>query len=1141
MLFLDKMQHHFIHYIMKHIFSLFAALVCAAVVNAATVNVSPGSGTLKTAVTNAAAGDILVLADGEYTETSVKPTVALTIKAADGAKPVINLSSRFEVKTAFTVQGVTIESSGEAIRMVPGSSPYDVTVKDCKLSGCPSYFIRAYNTDQTSPYINKLTIDNCLFLMGSDAANSARGIAATKTPLQVKSLLIHNSTFDGGEHGTGRMLYFHSGDENNVIPLEGSCEVDHCTFYNCTDTRGVYLANIDGGHVTNCIFMNPVEREGAVSFAVYGSNSYAKNSLVCNAPVKTSTGAKAIDCINRNPYFVDANAGNFQLYKNSPAVGAGTDGSNIGDPRWGVSAESHDSSSDPYIPYKQPYSMSPTTNSVKVLWQMNEETEATDALVYYGTDPEHLDKEIKTNSGWNVTGEGYVHVVTLTGLQPNTRYYFTVGASATRRFDKVSSTKTAPEPGTAYRIFTISDIHGNSCNNWSNMQDFICDLNCDIALMNGDFVSSKGDDRNWNNYYFSPGAKFLSQVPVMSSSGNHETGDPFTFRWSSFYDYFHQFPHEGVSEGDTIDPRCEAYFHFVYGNMDVIMLNLNGDPSSPEFLPGSKQYHWADSILGTCTRPWVIICHHVGVHTTGYHGQWADEPRQMGTLFEKHAALGKRIISLSGDDHSFEHLYKDGVHYVRPGCGRNANYSQQKQLKDYQYSMFYKQISCFSTLDMSADASKIALTAYDSVGNIFYKYTFLHDGEVINPSVNFTVPSKKVSVEDSIMLRWFTFDPKGDAKVSFYYSQTAGATSVEGMTPIVTGLSGKEEKYMWHTRDIYPKGDYYIYAVITSGGQSFMGGNAAEVSLLEDTTPPPAPTSLGGYKNNGQYHLTWRNPTHLVHLDNLLTDFSGGVGRMEAVGEDGATMAVSAADGALKCDYSLTKAWATASADYVFEAATDMHQTPTLTFRLKGNGTSTDLRIVCKNMSAGHEDWWYTESVNLSKTDWKEVTLDMRSLLAFDWYGNTDERNQMEGVVRICFGVSTGDAVSGTFWLDDLHLSGDIYPAPDYAQTVIVRKDNAFPTSPTDGTEIYRGKAETCPDPTAVVGEVYYYAAFAADDRGNWSAADAGAQWKSVNVPEGSGLDITEGTTEGSQKFLHNGHLYIRRDNNVYTAHGLTL
>lgn len=1122
----------------RHIFTILGVLTYAALISAATVNVSPGSGTLKTAVTNATAGDILILADGEYTESSVKPSVALTIKAADGTKPVIKLSSRFEVKADFTIQGVTIESTGEAIRMVPGNSAYNVTATDCQLSGCPSYFIRAYNTEQSAPYINTLTIDNCLFLMGTEAANTARAVAATKAPVQLRSLLVRNSTFNGGTFGTGRMIYLHSGNEDTAIPLEGTCLIDHCTFYNSSDTRGVYLANINGAHVTNCIFMNTEERSGTVSYALYGANSKIENSLCCNAPIKLSSGAIQTDCTNRNPYFVDANAGNFQLYKNSPAVGAATDGNNLGDPRWGVSAESHDSSHDPYIPYKQPYSMSPTTNSVKVLWQMNEETEPTDALVYYGTDPNNLNQQIQTNSGWNVAGEGYMHVVTLTNLQPDTRYYFTVGASATRRFDKISSTKTAPESGTAYRIFTISDIHGNARNNWSNMQDFICNLNCDIALMNGDFVSSKGDDRNWNNYFFTPGAQFLSQVPVMSSSGNHETGDPFTFRWSSFYDYFHQFPHEGVSEGDTIDPRGEAYFHFTYGNADIIMLNLNGDPSSPHFLPGSKQYHWADSILGTCTRPWIIICHHVGVHTTGYHGQWADEPRQMGALFEKHAALGKRIISLSGDDHSFEHLYKDGVHYVRPGCGRDANYSQQKQLKDFKYSMFYKQISCFSTLDMAADASTIALTAYDSVGNIFYTYNFLHDGEVINPSVNFTVPSKRVAVEDSITLRWFTFDPAGDAKVSFYYSQTAGATDITNMTPIATDLSGKEEKYVWHTRDIYPKGDYYIYAVITSGDKSYMGGNTAEVTLLEDTTPPPAPTALGGYKNNGQYHLTWRNPTHLVHLDNLLTDFSNGVEQMETVGEDGATMAASAVDGALKCDYSITKAWATASADYVFESPADMHRTPILTFRLKGNGTNTSLRIVCKNISANHEDWWYTEQLTLSNADWQTVTLDLTTLQAFDWYSNTDNHNRLEGVARISFGVSTGEAVSGTFWLDNLHLSGDIYPAPDYAQTVIIRKDNSFPSSPTDGTEIYRGTAETCADPTAIVGQIYYYAAFAADDRNNWSDTDAGAQWKSENVQEGSGLNITAETPENLRKFLHNGHLFIRHSSGTFTMLG---
>lgn len=992
---------------MKRVFIsiVICALLCAMNLQAATINVAPGSGTLKSAINNAAAGDELVLIDGEYTESStLRPAVPLTIRAAEGSQPILKFSARMEIKADFTLRGVTVQTSTDVLRVVTGDT------------------------------LLNLTIDNCLFRLGA-TANTARAIYAADAPNQLRTVSITRCTFDGG-NGTGRFIYLYGGSD--LTPITGTVLIDHCTFYHSSDTRGVYPANLDNTHITNCIFMNPTERDNTNSFAVYGSNSYVHNCLVFNAPVKVSTGASQSGCVARNPYFVDPANGNFQLFANSPAIHAGTDNTTLGDPRWGVSSDLYDNSNDPYIPYKQPYSMAPTTTSVKILWQMNEETAPTNALVYYGTDPDNLNQSISTSDGWNVPEEGFVHIVTLTDLQPNTRYFFSVGASATRRFDRICSTKTAPESGTPFRIFTISDIHGNACSNWSNMQNFICALNCDISLMNGDFVSSKGNDRNWNNYFFTPGAPFLGQVPLMSSVGNHETGDPRGLRWSSFYDYFHQFAHEGPCEGDTIDPRNESYFHFVYGNADIIMLNLNGDESSPAFLPGSRQYAWADSVLSTCTRPWIIICHHVGVHTSGYHGQWADEPRQMGKLFEKYAAepYNKRIISLSGDDHSFEHLYKKGVHYLRPGCGRDANYDQQKQLSDCRYSLFYRRVSCFSTLDMSADASTITLTAYDSVGTPFYTYTFLHEGEVID--------------------------------------------------------------------------------------------------LPRDTIAPPAPSDLIGQLDNGTYQLTWRNPTHPVYTDELLADFSDGVGSMLTVNDDGAAMDILPADGALQCNYAITTPWATASVDYPFDAAVERQLPPILSFRLKGNGSPTDLRIVCKNIFDDHEDWWYTESVNLSSTEWQTVTLDLRTLQAFDWYTNTADSNRCEGLVDISFGVSTGSPVSGTFFLDDIHLSGDLYPAPDYAQTVIVRKEDAFPLSPTDGTEIYRGTAETCIDASVSPNQVYYYAAFAADTHNNWSTPTPGAQWKADPL---QGVENIEGTSV-PRKFLLNGHLYIRHGAGIYTVLG---
>ena len=192
-------------------------------------------------------------------------------------------------------------------------------------------------------------------------------------------------------------------------------------------------------------------------------------------------------------------------------------------------------------------------------------------------------------------------------------------------------------------------------------------------------------------------------------------------------------------------------------------------------------------------------------------------------------------------------------------------------------------------------------------------------------------------------------------------------------------------------------------------------------------------------------------------------------------------------------------------------------------------------------MSASHEDWWYTEDITLSNAAWQDITLDLRTLQPFDWYANTDEKNQLEGLVRISFGISMGSSVSGTFYLDDLHLSGDIYPAPDYAQTVIIRKENAFPTSPADGTEIYRGNAETCADPSAVVGQIYYYGAFAADDRDNWSAPDSGAQWKSENVQESTALEAVEASQTAPSKILRDGTLYVQHNNRTYTVLGSSI
>ena len=1106
---------------------IFFALITIGMA-AGTISVVPGSGAISAAIGQAQSGDVLVLADGQYTESSnIVISTPLTICAAEGAKPVLNAGGRIEVKADLRVVGLSIgtTSAGEAFRLKPGTDLYSLYLKGCTIKGFSSKTIRVYASDQTAAYVDSLVLDDCLV-----QPSAGRGLEASAADKQVQHLRITNSTFDGGKNGVGRLVYFNSAEGTTVQ----SAMIDHCTFYNAQDTRGIYLGNIDGAQVSNSIFMNPEYNADNKSYCVYGKNTLLTHSISYNADAYVRSGAQSDRLSTQNPYFVDAANGNFQLYSNSPAATMGTDGKAIGDPRWGVSAEEAEIPEGPYKPHKMPYSMSPTTSSVKVLWQMAEETKATSAIVWYGTDKDHLKDSIVTDSGWMVEGEGYMHIVDITGLQANTRYYYQVG-DAKRRCEKVSSTMTAPEAGTAYRIFTLSDIHGNSCKNWSNMQDFICALEPNIAIFNGDHVSDVGADRLWNGYFFTPGEQFLSCTPFMSSAGNHETGVPSTKRWSSCYDYFWQFSH-GESEDSITDPRGEAYFSFPYGNADMVVININGDASSPAFLPGSKQYEWLDETLNASTAPWIFIFGHVGIYTSGYHGQWSAEPKQVAPLLEKYASAGKRIIYFCGDDHSFEHLYKDGVHYVRPGCGRNSNYKQQTGLIDAQYSMFYRQISCFSTLDMAADAQKVLLTAYDSVGNQFYQYEFKHEGELIQPNITFTAPMSDIEVGDSVMLRYFPFDPQQNSTISFYYTDKAETTGGKLIQANVPAQVTAPKQICWHTRDVYPKGDYYVYAVIRNSSVADTTLLPTSITLVEDTIAPPAPTDLKGGVQDGKMALTWHNPNRLVTVNTPLADFSDDMAGFEVANEEAATAQLTLESGALRVDFDVDQAWATTSADYVFEQPTASTSTPTLSFRMRGNGTSSALRIVVKNMANNHEDWWYTEQVTLSSTEWKDYTIDIPSLSAFDWYSNSDTKCRLDGMLRICFCVSPSAPAAGTFWLDDILLTGQITPAKDYTQTVIIRREDRFADDPTDGVEVYRGNAESCVDNEADLQEVYYYAAFAADDRNNWSAAAESAQWITTDtaLPD-------QPLKKLQNKIWQDQQLLILKDDIYYNVLGTTI
>lgn len=192
-------------------------------------------------------------------------------------------------------------------------------------------------------HANSCTINNCYF--HNNAGSAVYFAASTVEGVETcDAVIVRNSTFANNDLSASSRSVI---DVQNYGAAEASnieVTVDHCTFYNNTtvnyDYSCVRSRKSTKVSITNSIFAYP----SAIDF--YATNCYGgtiSNTLVynLNRGHRSSGGAPAItNIITADPLFADAANGDFSFAGNwvtmniSPARGAATDGSDLGDPRW---------------------------------------------------------------------------------------------------------------------------------------------------------------------------------------------------------------------------------------------------------------------------------------------------------------------------------------------------------------------------------------------------------------------------------------------------------------------------------------------------------------------------------------------------------------------------------------------------------------------------------------------------------------------------------------------------------------------------------------------------------------------------------------------------------------------------------------
>lgn len=194
-------------------------------------------------------------------------------------------------------------------------------------------------------------------------------------------------------------------------------------------------------------------------------------------------------------------------------------------------------------------------------------------------------------------------------LDKNTTYYYRAYDKYVDVGSEYTTLVTKDATANSFTFAHVSDTQssGNTGDDFNKVLAHVT-KSSDFIVHTGDVVEWSNRENEWTNMLHK-NYSYLSTIPVMAISGNHET----TYQAGNKETYKH-FNHNIPVQTDT----NKGYFYsFVYGNVKFIMLNTNR-------LTGTKltddQYEWLISELENNTATWTFVAMHNPMYSVGVYG-----------------------------------------------------------------------------------------------------------------------------------------------------------------------------------------------------------------------------------------------------------------------------------------------------------------------------------------------------------------------------------------------------------------------------------------------------------------------------------------------------------------------------------------
>jgi hypothetical protein len=272
-----------------------------------------------------------------------------------------------------------------------------------------------------------------------------------------------------------------------------------------------------------------------------------------------------------------------------------------------------------------------SSTSVTISWVTLNELDTETHTVKHGlSSGDYTDEAMGISHELPNETSGYVHEVELTGLVPNTTYFYICGDGLGGWSPEYSFT-TAPEAAQDFSFLVVADM-GTAPTAWK-IVDRMGSENFSFVLHPGDLSYANGLTFVWD-IWFDQIMPVAARVPYMPSIGNHE--DEGDLGLSSYL-------------GRFALPNNERWYSFDWGNTHIVSLDTES-----EYTVGREQLGWLENDLASANTDWIVVFFHAPPYSASpERGSNLSVRDSISPLLEKHGV----DVVFNGHAHVHERSY----------------------------------------------------------------------------------------------------------------------------------------------------------------------------------------------------------------------------------------------------------------------------------------------------------------------------------------------------------------------------------------------------------------------------------------------------------------------------------------------------